>query len=386
MPANSQKPIANSQQPAANRPWPFEVTNIDKVDSPGLLIYADRVRSNIETLVASIDDISRLRPHVKTHKSAEVSRMMLDRGINKFKCATIAEAEMLGMEGAPDVLLAYQPVGPKAERLLMLSQRFEGTSYSCLVDNIDTATTLSQYFAKAGQRIGVFVDLNVGMNRTGIEPGAALELVRELITLHGLNFRGLHVYDGHLRDPDLAARKVACDEAFAAVNKLHTSIQDACDINAMIVAGGTPTYSIHRLRAGIECSPGTFVYWDKGYAEILPEQQFAFAAVVITRVVSLPTPDSICVDLGHKAIAAENPLDKRVAFLNAGKLQPIGHSEEHMVFRIEDGRRYAIGEVLYGVPYHICPTVALHQRPAVVYKGVVREYWDTVSRSRMITV
>jgi D-serine deaminase-like pyridoxal phosphate-dependent protein len=94
----------------------YSIHSITAIDSPALIIYKDRVEENIRRLVASIDDVKRLRPHIKTHKSPEVSRMMLEAGIKKFKCATIAEAEMLAVSGAPDVLLAYQPVGPKAER------------------------------------------------------------------------------------------------------------------------------------------------------------------------------------------------------------------------------------------------------------------------------
>jgi D-serine deaminase-like pyridoxal phosphate-dependent protein len=364
----------------------FEIGNIDSVDSPALAVYPDRIQRNIDSLIASIDDVSRLRPHVKTHKSAEVMRMMIGRGITKYKCATIAEAEVLGAEDAPDVLLAYQPVGPKAERLLQLVTRFPATSFSCLVDNADAAAALSACFMNAGRRANVFVDLNVGMNRTGIAPVAALRLIGILATLPGLKLIGLHAYDGHLRDPDLDARRQKCDDAFAGVAALYASVVEALGIELTSVAGGTPTYSVHRLRPLVECSPGTFIYWDKGYAEILAEQRYAFAALVITRVVSLPAPDLICVDLGHKAIASENPIDKRVTFLNAGRLTPVGHSEEHMVFRIEDTRSYQVGNVLYGVPYHICPTVALHQNPAIVRDGRVREYWNTVSRSRMLTV
>src|SRR5205809_6117251 len=111
----------------------YEINNVDQVDSPALVIYADRVRENIKTLMSSIDNVDRLRPHIKTHKSLEVSRLMLEAGIKKFKCATIAEAEMLAVAGAPDVLLAYQPVGPKAERLAALKKKFPNVSWSCLI-------------------------------------------------------------------------------------------------------------------------------------------------------------------------------------------------------------------------------------------------------------
>lgn len=363
----------------------FQIANIGTLDTPALAVYPDRVMRNIETLIATIDDVSRLRPHIKTHKSAEVSRMILDHGITKFKCATIAEAEVLAAEGAPDVLLAYQPVGPKAERLLALTKKYPRTAFSCLVDHIDAAQTLDTCFGNAGAEAQVFVDLNVGMNRTGVAPVDALLLIGALAALSHVRVRGLHAYDGHLRDTDMAIRKQKCDEAFAPVIELRRAASVLLKQELTIVAGGTPTYSIHRLRAGVECSPGTFIYWDQGYADILQEQKYLFAALVVTRVISIPKPGVLCLDLGHKAIASENPLEKRVTFLN-GALRPIGHSEEHLVCEVTDSHEYKIGDVLYGVPYHVCPTVALHQNPAVIVEGEVREYWNTVSRARKITV
>ena len=121
----------------------YEIKNIADVDSPSLAIYVDRVKQNIETLVESIDDVTRLRPHIKTHKSKEVSIMMLDAGIQKFKCATIAEAEMLADASAKDILLAYQPVGPKAARLATLAKKYPDVTWGCLIDNKNSASEIS---------------------------------------------------------------------------------------------------------------------------------------------------------------------------------------------------------------------------------------------------
>ncbi|RYF88060.1 MAG: D-TA family PLP-dependent enzyme, partial [Chitinophagaceae bacterium] len=117
----------------------YEINNISTIDTPALVIYPDRVKRNIALVKTMIDDINRLRPHVKTNKSIEAVTLMMEAGINKFKCATIAEAEMLGMAKAPDVLLAYQPIGPKIDRLVALIKTFPATTFSCLVDNINSA-------------------------------------------------------------------------------------------------------------------------------------------------------------------------------------------------------------------------------------------------------
>lgn len=362
----------------------YTINNLETLDTPALVVYPERVAENIRILTSIVPDSKRLFPHVKTHKSPEVTKLLMEAGIGNFKCATIAEAEMLAMTGAKNILLAYQPVGPKVDRLINLTKKYLSADFSCLIDNQSSAVALSHEFEKNNLTINVFIDLNVGMNRTGIKPEEALTLYHQCRALKGITIIGLHAYDGHIRDSDLDARTQRCDEAFAAVETLRADIEKQSNKKLQVIAGGTPTFPIHATRKDVFCSPGTFVYWDKGYQSILPEQPFLFAALVVTRVISLPAPHTICVDLGHKAIASENPLDKRVFFLNAAGLTPVGHSEEHMVLKVDNNRSYTIGDVLYGVPYHICPTVALHDRVAVVQGHRITDHWTTLARNRVI--
>jgi D-threonine aldolase len=154
----------------------------------------------------------------------------------------------------------------------------------------------------------------------------------------------------------------------------------------MIVAGGSPTFSIHCKRKNIDCSPGTFIYWDKGYTDLCPEQTFLTAALVITRVISLPAATKICLDLGHKSIAAENEIGRRVYFLNAPELKSIGQSEEHLVAETGENRSYRVGDSLYGLPMHICPTVALYERAITIENGNISGEWKTIARDRKIEV
>src|ERR1700710_1787043 len=107
----------------------YTIKDIDQLDTPALVIYPERVKENIRILKRMIDDVARLRPHVKTHKCTETALLMMNAGINKFKCATIAEAEMLGMCKAPDVLLAYQPIGPKLDRFIQLILLYSNTRF-----------------------------------------------------------------------------------------------------------------------------------------------------------------------------------------------------------------------------------------------------------------
>src|SRR5207237_1158650 len=143
-------------------------------------------------------------------------------GITKFKCATIAEAEMAASCGAPDVLLAYQPVGPKQQRLLKLIAKFPETRFSTIADHPWVIRELSKCASEAGVTLEVFLDTDIGMHRCGVAPGpAAVELYRLVSTLPGLRPAGLHAYDGHIRDGDVTLRTQNCEAAFKPVNNLR---------------------------------------------------------------------------------------------------------------------------------------------------------------------
>jgi D-serine deaminase-like pyridoxal phosphate-dependent protein len=360
----------------------YEIKNVNELDSPVLVVFPERVKHNIQLAIDMIGDVNRLRPHIKTNKSPDVAKLMLNAGITKFKCATIAEAEMLAQCNAPDVLLAYQPLGPKLQRFVSLIKKYPSTKFACLTDNIDAANEQAAVFNSNGLSVTVFIDLNVGMNRTGIAPNEkAIELANHIRGLKGITLVGLHAYDGHIRDNDYETKKQKCGEAFALVEKLNEQLK-----LPTIIMGGSPAFSVHCKRKNIECSPGTFVYWDKGYSDLCPEQKFLPAIVLVTRIISLPSSNKICTDLGHKSVAAENEITRRVFFLNAEGLKPIGQSEEHLVFEVSEGHTYKVGDILYGLPYHVCPTVALYERVITIENGKVTGEWRNVSRDRKITI
>lgn len=361
----------------------FEVKNIDTIDSPALLVYKDRVAANIEKALRFVSKTEQLRPHVKTHKLKEVTAMCQAAGINKFKCATIAEAEMLGQMKASDVLLAYPVVGPKVDRLANLVAAFPDTIYACLIDNYDSAVRLSDRFAKKSLR--VFIDLNVGMNRTGIAVDNAAKLYADCQNLKGITIVGLHAYDGHIHSVDLGQRATEASEVAEMILKVKLEIKEISNAELLVVAAGSPTFHLHAEHdPHKEVSPGTFVFWDEGYSKLLPDLDFDIAAVLVTRVISKLDARHICVDLGHKSVAAENPLP-RVTFLNT-KATPVSQSEEHMVLEVADADIFAIGDVLYAVPIHICPTVALYEQVKVVVENKIIDTWMVFARDKALQI
>ena len=365
----------------------YTISDIDQLDSPALVIFPERVKENIRRLVSMTGDPGRLRPHIKTHKTKEATELMLAAGIAKFKCATIAEAEMLGQCNAPDVLLAYQPSGPKLQRFIAVIKKYPGTKFSCLVDNIDAAAAIAALVAPSGKTMPVYLDLNVGQNRTGIAPGeAAMELYEYCSRTKGLSAAGLHAYDGHIRNKDMPTRTQVCNEAFARVEAMKKALVEKGFAKPVIIAGGSPTFSIHCKRREVECSPGTFVFWDKGYTDLCPEQPFEPAAALVTRVISLPDATKICLDLGHKSVAAENEIGNRVFFPAAPQLKPLSQSEEHLVLEAGANHAFNVGDVLYGIPVHICPTVALYERGIAIENGKIAGEWKIIARDRKITI
>lgn len=364
----------------------YTLNNTEEVISPSLLIYKDRIIHNIETMIRMANGPHNLRPHIKTHKTAEIIQLQMDHGIDKFKCATIAEAELLAICKAPDVLLAMQPVGTNMNRFASLIKTFSDVRFSALVDNIKTADLLGNIAAKNNLKIHLYIDLNVGMNRTGISPNnEALTLYKHIADHPSLEIEGLHAYDGHLRNPNPETRKKDCDQAFEGVLKLKERIVQEGLPSPKIIAGGSPTFPYHCKRENVIASPGTTLLWDAGYGSLFPEMDFLPAAVLFTRVISKPKAGILCFDLGHKSIAPEMPFP-RVDFLSLKHGKQLSQSEEHLVVEYDDVKVEKVGAEHYAVPKHICPTVAKYNELPVVENGNITDHWKVVARNNKITI
>lgn len=363
----------------------YSIDGVEQIPSPALIIYRERLEENLRRMIALAGGTERLRPHVKTHKMAEVVQMQLAAGINKFKCATIAEAEMLARAGATDVLLAYPIVGPSISRLAALVAGFPNTRFSALTDDANALRAISRHFANTSQTIEILLDIDNGMHRSGIATAAAGDLYRLLADLPGVKPGGLHVYDGHIREANLPERTDHVHRDFAAVDELWGRLKAAGLSVPRVVAGGTPTFPIHARRSDVECSPGTCVFWDIGYATKFPDLDFLHAAMLLTRVVSKPTADRLCLDLGYKAVSPDNQ-QPRVNLLDLPDAVPVVHSEEHLTVETARATDFKVGDCLFGVPYHVCPTVALHREAVVIEGGRVIGRWPVAARDRVLTI
>ncbi len=358
----------------------YDIKKPQGVISPALLVYPDRIQKNIEMMLKIAGGTAFLRPHIKTHKIAEIIQLQIDYGITKFKCATIAEAELLATCGAIDILLAMQPVGIHVVLFFELIQQYPNAKFSTIVDNSYSINEISELAFTKGIIVPLWLDINNGMNRTGIQPAKeAVELYKRLVENPNLIAKGLHVYDGHIHESDFKLRKEICDKDFEPVLKLKNAIEEIGIKIETIVAGGTPTFPIHIKRKDVETSPGTPLLWDQGYTNLYPDLKFLTAAVLITRIISKPAPNLICFDLGHKSVASEMKLP-RVQFLGENNFKQISQSEEHLVVECSESEKYTIGDVCYVIPIHICPTVIKYKSVFTVIKNEVTNSWQVAAR------
>jgi D-serine deaminase-like pyridoxal phosphate-dependent protein len=175
------------------------------------------------------------------------------------------------------------------------------------------------------------------------------------------------------------------EAAFAPVLAFRQQLESAGLPVPVLVAGGTPTFPFHAEQKDRECSPGTTVLWDFGYGDKHVDLPFLPAALLLVRVVSKPGANRLCLDLGHKAVAAENP-HPRVRFIELPDAPAVSQSEEHLVIETPRAAEFAVGDTLHGIPRHICPTVALHSEAVVVRGGAAVDRWPILARARKLTV
>ena len=226
------------------------------------------------------------------------------------------------------------------------------------------------------------------MGRTGIDPGEpAAALYAMIASLRSLAPDGLHAYDGQINETDIQARR----SAVCAGQEKTLALRDRLLSQGLpvprLVLGGTPSFPIHAAleEPAVECSPGTIVLHDHSYATRYPDLPFTPAALLLTRVISHPRPGRLCLDLGHKAVAAD-PAGPRVHLIDLPEPKFVGHSEEHLVVETPAADRYPVGSWLLAIPTHICPTSALHRRVYVIAGGRPVDEWAVTARDRVIGI
>ena len=217
-----------------------------------------------------------------------------------------------------------------------------------------------------GARVGIFIDVNPGMDRTGIEQERVegiIEIARA-IAAAGLEFRGMHYYDGQISALDLGERCAIAHKGYDRLMDIAAKVAAAGFKIGEIITSGTPAFPCAANYAPFQssdfihrASPGTVIYCDATSATQLPaEWGYQPAAVVVATVVSHPIANRITCDAGHKAVSADAGLPT-CTVIGRPDLEPLKPSEEHLPIQVNQGSRPKIGEALYLIPRHVCPTV-----------------------------
>jgi D-serine deaminase-like pyridoxal phosphate-dependent protein len=369
-----QAPFAGVASRAARLPAELRATLL----TPALLIDLDAVRRNVARVLALLGGApERWRPHLKTTKCPAVWAVLVEQGVRHFKVATTRELEVLltwledrGVAG--DVLVAQGLGPPAARRCAQLARAHPRQQVSVMVEDLEQLPWVEE-------PLGLFVDLDPGMGRTGralAERARTLELLRAA----GLRLRGLHCYEGHLHGP-FPGRAAALEACFGELLALLADCAAGDIAVGEVVSSGTPALHHVARRAPLARAPGaprhrlsagTVVLHDLRSEQENPELGLEPAALVLARVVSAPRAGRCTVDAGSKALAAEagEPI---AAVLGRPELVAATCSEEHLPLDAPPGAPApGLGELLELVPRHVCPTVNLHERALLLEERGLR--------------
>lgn len=370
---------------------PYQFSGSQELVTPALIYYRDLIQKNIERSITMAGGPDRLWPHVKTHKMASMVQLQMNAGITRFKCATIAEAEMAAQCGAGHVLLAYPLVGPNIKRFFALAQAFPNVTFWAIGDDKIQLELLGEIFYKAGQTIRVLADVNLGMNRTGVSISLLPSFYLECSSINGISLEGLHCYDGHRTEHDFAERKQETDKSEAAIRDILSTLKkEGAHCQVLVLGGSSSTpcyYNLTKEYPDAYCSPGTCFVNDYGYTSKFPDLTFPPGAAVLTRVVSRPLKGQFTLDLGYKGIASD-PEGTRGIIVGLDHVKELFQSEEHWAFSMEPGfedQCPQIGDELFVIPTHICPTSALYPSVFVVDDQKLCAVWQVTARNRTIT-
>jgi D-serine deaminase-like pyridoxal phosphate-dependent protein len=355
-----------------------------QVDTPALLLDLDAFEHNLTHLSQTLRGANvRVRPHAKSHKCPQIALRQIEHGAVGVCCQKVSEAEAMVRGGVGDVLIANEVAGEK--KLARLAALAKQARISVCVDDLANVAELDHAARAAGVTLNVMVEVNVGANRCGAEPGEpAVALAQAISRSPWLRFGGIHAYHGgaqHLRTPK--ERTDAIAQAVAKVQQTM-ALLERNGLRAEIVTGaGTGTYTLEAAsRVYNEIQPGSYVFMDADYGRNLgddgqPVHEFRHSLFILATVMSHPVPERAVVDVGLKAHSVDSGMPTVVGVPGARYLKA---SDEHGVIELAGPGKLARGEKVRLIPGHCDPTVNLYDW-LVCYRGdVVEDLWPIAAR------
>jgi D-serine deaminase-like pyridoxal phosphate-dependent protein len=359
------------------------------LETPLVVVDLDRLEENIQAMSERVRPVgAHLRPHIKTHKTPEVARMQVQHGANGITVAKLGEAEVMADAGFDDIFIANELIGAKKmRRLAELSKRVKVRS---CVDSIVGAKMLSEAANEYGVAIDVLLDVNTGLDRTGIYPKQATELGREIERLPGVNLVGVFSYAGYKPAiPDEEARKAwAVREARIAVSVSEELQAAGIAATEVSVAGSSSAIYAMSVPGVTEVRPGQYVFNDAGMYRMGICSLSQCALKILTQVISRPASDRAVIDAGSKVLTTEKRIvsgqDPGYGLIEElPEAQVTALWEEHGVLHLDgDARRLAVGDTIEVIPNHVCPTINLTDVWYGIREGVVEQEFAVAARGK----
>jgi len=360
-------------------------TAIHELETPAALVDLDRLDANLARMAVYAKQHSlALRPHIKTHKSTTIAAQQLAQGAAGLTCATPAEAGVMSAV-SKDILLAYPAIGPKLARLMALP---EDVRLTVALDSAHAVDDLARAARAANRAVRVYIELDVGMHRVGVSAwDDAIALAKRVKENPPLEYAGINFYPGHIRS-DVGGQDEAL-EKLTSVLGAATSALSARGLRPGVVSGGsTPTvWRTHEIVGVTEFRPGTYVYNDRGTAEIGACAPEDCALTVLATVVSTSVSNQAVIDAGAKALGRE-PMrgvdgEGWGALLDRPDVVVARMSEEHGILDLSrTDWRPEVGDLVRVVPNHVCIVVHLNDVVYGVRDSRVETSWPVDARGR----
>lgn len=337
-------------------------------DTPFMVVDIYQVKKNINKLQKIADENGKkLRPHSKTHKIPEIAKMQIEAGAIGVCIQKTAEAEVMFFGGIKNLLLSNETFGDKFLRLGRLISM--GSNITIDVDNVPSIRQFSEACKYLGIEGNILLDMNVGMNRCGVEPGRIDEVIEAIKGYENLNLLGLMAYDGQVNSPDLMKREYDVKREELLLEPLIKKIKGYCTDDMIISVGGTPTAEIWaKSYISTELQPGTYIYYDMHCVKQKLCTKDEISMGVVSTCISEVLGSRTVLDAGYKSVAIDQGIFPTVIDGDGREYQVLSMSEEHTVIKPVDkiphlGKRFLL------LPYHACTTTDLWDKTYIIDKN-----------------
>ena len=361
--------------------------SLEQLDTPAMLVDLTLMEANIARLMERLQASQvQVRPHLKTVKSPDLVRLLLQAGAVGGCVAKVSEAEVMVQAGIHNLLITTEIVGaPKLARLIALLPH--APQLTVVVDSLEGAQALNRALEEANQQIAVLIDVNVGQNRCGVQPGEeARQLAQELRSLRRLRVKGVQGYEGHLQHvPNAQEREQRCRAAMQQLTATANLLRADGFAIEVVTTGGTGTAEICATCAGVtEVQPGSFIFMDIDYRRAIGPV-YANALSILSTVLSRPTPTRAVIDAGLKSLSTDSGMPELKGWPEIA-YRPGG--DEHGLLTWADQARsdplpFTVGERVEIFPSHIDTTINLHDRYYAHRHGRLEAIWPVAARGKV---